>query len=160
MYKLLLLVLPIYLMAWNFTTKDFNELSDKQLEVINTSYKIGNMKELGLSLAAISIVETRGGTYLGNTNNHICGSHQVDVKHVMASLNSNGDLVSLCKTIREHNILSSLVSLSILNYWKNNSSSYREMILSYNRGWKKHKHDKVYWSRFTKVLTILKQQGY
>lgn len=160
MFKLVLFLLPLSLFSWDFTEKDFDNLSAKQLDIINTTYAIGNTQDLGLTQASLVIVETRAGEYLGNTNNHICGSHQVNVNTVMKSLKSKGNMTVLCRVIRGHPILSSLLSLEILKYWRDNSSSYREMVLSYNRGWNKHKHDKVYWERFTKVMNVLKNKGY
>jgi len=145
------------LLAWNFNQDDYNRLSEKQKVVIKDSYVVGELYNLGYTLAALSIVETRAGEYKDSNNNRICGPHQIDVKVALEQTNSKGDYKKLCKNVQNHSILSSHLALRNLIYWKKHSKGYRQMVNRYNRGWNRTSHDLEFLRRFEVVLKVLQK---
>lgn len=142
---------------WKFTQDDFNALSQEQLDVLKSSYWMGKPHDLGLTLAAISIVETRAGAFKDTSKNRICGAHQVDVTIVKENLGSKSPLRKICKAIQDNHTLSAMVSLQILLYWKDNSRTLRTTIVRYNRGWHYHPHEEEFYRRFVMVLKVLEK---
>lgn len=143
--------------SWSFTQKDFQELSDSQKEVIKTSYWMGKPHNLGNELAAISIVETRAGAYRDYSANRICGAHQVDVSIAKENLGSKSTLKSICKALKENHTLSAIVSLQILLYWKDTTTSLKTALLRYNRGWNNRPSDAEFYRRFKMVHGVLQK---
>jgi hypothetical protein len=116
---------------------------------------MGKPHNLGNTLAAISIVETRAGAFTDSSANRICGAHQVDVNIVKENLGTNSTLKTICKALKENHTLSAMVSLQILLYWKDNSSTLKTTLLRYNRGWKYHPSDEEFYRRFVMTLRVL-----
>lgn len=141
---------------WKFTEHDFRELSHSQKEIIKKSYWIGKSYGLGNILAAISIVETRAGAFPDKSKNRICGAHQVDVNVVKENLGTETSPKRLCKALQDNPVLSAIVSLEILLYWKEHSKNAKEMLNKYNRGWEESPHDDEYYRRIQMVLKVLK----
>ena len=141
--------------GWKFSERSIDGLSDSQLEVINISINVGNTQGLGVVLAALSIVETQAGAYMGNTRNRICGVHQIDVINLKDKLKSNGDWRGLCEQINANVHFSATMALRELTYWLDNSKSLRQAINRYNRGWLPHKHDVVFWGRFQQAYITI-----
>lgn len=157
MLKILIItgVFLTHLLAWTFNQEDYDNLTEAQRTIIKDSYNIGAIYNLGYTLAAISIVETRAGAIKDSSDNRICGPHQVDVRISLRYLKSKSDYKKLCKALESHSILSSHLALLNLRYWSKNSKSYKQMIKRYNRGWNKSKYDKEYLRRFEQVLKVL-----
>lgn len=145
----------VQLQAWTFNQDDYNSLTDAQKTIIKNSYNIGAPYNLGYTLAALAIVETRAGDVKDSSNNRICGPHQIDVKVALEQLGSKGDYKKLCKTVQSHSILSSHLALLNILYWKKHSKGYKQMINRYNRGWKRTHHDLEFLRRFEVVLKVL-----
>ena len=150
---------PIVLLSaplWSFTQEDYDSLNQSQRDIIKKSYYIGNSYALGETLAAISIVETRAGAFPDKSRNRICGTHQVDVNVVKKNLNTTTSTQKICKALQDSPVLSAVVSLEILLYWRDNSSSYRDMIYKYSRGWQERPHDEEYFRRIQMTLKVLR----
>ena len=157
MKYLLIVLTPCIMFAWSFTQADFNNLSDAQLRIIKDSYHAGKPYNLGISLAALSIVETRAGEYKDTSNNRICGPHQIDVLVALEQNNSKGSPKKLCKEVQRHSKLSSKMALDNLIYWKQNSKGLKQAINRYNRGWNRSAHDLEFLRRFEMTIRVLEK---
>lgn len=155
--RYLVLLLPCFLMSWSFTQKDFDNLSETQLKIIKDSYSTGKPYNLGVSLAALSVVETRAGEYKDTSDNRICGPHQVDVVVALEQSKSKGSAKKLCKEVQRHSKLSSKIALDNLRYWKNNSKGLKQAVNRYNRGWNRTEHDLEFLRRFSMVVKVLEK---
>lgn len=144
---------------WKFTQEDFNNLTLAQKAILKQSYWVGKPHSLGHTIAAISIVETRAGAYPDKSRNRICGAHQVDVMIAKENLGTLTSPRALCKALQDNSVLSAMVSLEILLYWKDNSKTVRGMITKYSRGWKETPHDDEYYRRFSMVLKVLNKNN-
>lgn len=142
---------------WKFTQQDFDELSIAQKSILKQSYWVGHPYGLGNTLAAISIVETRAGAFPDKTRNRICGVHQVDVFVAKENLGTDTSPRKLCKALQDNPVLSAIVSLEILLYWKDNSRTYENMINKYNRGWNETPYDAEYYRRIQMTLKVLER---
>lgn len=151
----LLLFLMTYGISWSFTQEDYNNLTPLQKTIIKDSFYIGKPYSLGHTLATLAIVETKAGTHTDTTKNRICGPHQISVHVALKQANSKGSPKKLCKEVEENSKLSAIMALANIQYWQAHSSSQRQMIWRYNRGWLKSKHDKEFIKRFDMVMKVL-----
>lgn len=144
------------LFSWSFEYKDIHKLTPKQKQVITESINVGNTKGLGLEVAAIAMVETQAGDYMGKVN-RICGVHQVDTLVQLSKMKSKGSSKLLCKTLDNNHKYSALLATKELEYWISKSKNYQQAVNRYNRGWQPNKHDQTFWNRYNKAYTIIKQ---
>lgn len=149
------LLLVTNILAWDFTQDDYDNLTDNQKQVIKDSYYIGLPYDLGYTLAALAIVETKAGAVLGDTTNKICGYHQVNVYIALKYSKSKGSSKVLCEYLNVNSKLSSIMALDNLLYWKSTTKIFNKMIKRYNRGWVPSDHDAEYIRRFDLVLKLL-----
>lgn len=140
---------------WKFTQQDFENLTEAQKSIIKQSYWIGKPHGLGNTLAAISIVETRAGAYPDRSYNRICGAHQVDVMIVKENTGTTTHPKVLCKALQDNPVLSAIVAMQILLYWRDNSSTFRGMLNKYNRGWNQTPYDDEFYRRMYMTLKVL-----
>ena len=158
MRKLISLVsLVSSLFSWEFDNDSLSKLNSKQLSMLQQSYSIGKEYDLGYTLAAIAVVETRLGNYMREEN--YCGIHQVSInttKSRFDTLQRYKDQ-ELCKYINDSVELSSKLAIRELLYWKKvRKDNWRKVVMSYNGGWNTTKHGVTYLSRITKVIKVLK----
>lgn len=168
--KKLILVLHIFVVlnttvlasktdSWSFTQQDFNDLTLQQKDIIKKSYWIGKPYGLENTLAAISIVETRAGEFPDKSRNSICGAHQVNVHIVKENMKTLSSPRDICKALQDNPVLSAIVALDILMYWKENSKTYKTMLFRYNRGWQEMPHDEEFYRRLVMVLRVLENNN-
>ena len=156
----MLLLLPMLVLGagkWGFTQDDFNSLTSAQKSIIKQSYYIGKPYGLGHTLAAISIVETHAGAYPDKTRNRICGPHQVSAVIAKESMRTRISSSKVCKALQDNPILSAIVSLDILLYWREHSKSFKVMLNRYNRGWTESPHDEEFYRRMRVTLQVLEK---
>lgn len=157
MKLIMIVLLSVRLFAWQFLEEDFDKLSPQQIQIIEDSIRIGNTVGLGLELAAIVVVETRAGQYLGNSQK-ICGAHQLNVFIQKTKLGSTSPSINLCNYLNHNHKYSAHLALSELKYWLRHSNGITEAILKYNRGWKAHPYDSTYKKRFNQSLNTLRNE--
>lgn len=147
---LLLLAIPLIVMAKydyiHLSKFDILNFSEEQLEVLNTSYQVGNYysvePEMGLLLAAIAYTENNA-KMKDNNQNHICGPHQVDSVENEVS----------CEALESNPFTSAISALRNLEFWQYQNAkdgsiirerSIEERIRKYNVGYTDHEHQWEY----------------
>mgnify|MGYP000442254936 CR=1 FL=1 len=152
---ILTLLVAINLYSWEFTQKNLQEMTPKQLQILKESYEIGKQIDLGYTLAAITVVETRVGKYMREEN--YCGVHQVSINTTKLRFNSLARYkhTRLCELINNSSELSAKLALSELMYWNKVRTNWSEVVMSYNGGWNTTKHGVTYLSRIRKVVKVL-----
>lgn len=147
---LFLLAIPLIVLAkydYQYLTEyDILNFSQEQLEVLNTSYKVGNHysiePEMGFLLAAIAYTENNA-KMKDNNQNRICGPHQVDVIENKVS----------CEALESNPFTSAISALRNLEFWQYQNGTdgkiirertIEERIRMYNVGYTNHEHQWEY----------------
>lgn len=143
--RLLVLLLPMFLSAWTFDIKQLYTYSPYQKEVLRQSYLVGDQYDIGLTLSAIAIIETRAGKF-DFKKNHICGPHQINTNFTSTS----------CEALESNPFLSALEAKESFLYWYNYSKTFTKAIKHYNAGFKLVPHSKIYYNRFMLVFNTLR----
>ena len=148
--KYLILLLPIFLYSWSFTESNFHKLSPEQRYNLDISYLVGEEKDLGLTLAAIAIVETRATVSNDFNTNAVCGVHQIHTDHVNISCDALESNVYLSASLARDNFL----------FWYNGpaNKSWRKALIMYNGGYRHNPHGQEYLKRILSVFKVLKEQ--
>lgn len=149
MKLLFFLSIPMFLFSFDYKYIDrhaIENFSEEQLEVLNTSYKVGNYYStepgMGILLAAIAIVENDG--YKKDKNdNHVCGPHQIDTVANNVS----------CEAVENSPFASAVSALRNLEYWTNvynkqgipvSVRPLEKRLRMYNVGYTDHEHQWEY----------------
>lgn len=117
---------------------EISSLHYEQLEVLRFSYQHGQAFDLGYTLAAIAWVESQAGLYPINVTDPSFGVHHVNLRSAIrrsdmkdTPFNRNrlaGQLLQI-NTSADY-------ALKELLYWQEYRSSWRDVVSSYNAGWK------------------------
>lgn len=156
-----LLIIPLLLTSlysWEFTVKDLKNLTSTQKEILKAGYEVGSKKNLGYTIAATGIVETRLMKY-HRTKNNICGAFQVTLKYLRKFTNVHGTDAEICKVLKTNHYASARASLIFYEYWLNRSKgNWQKAVIGYNKGNLNDSHGElVYLPRIQKVYKVLKE---
>jgi len=134
MLRYLSLLLPLLLLAspqsdwWNSATK-------QQRAIVHLAYSIGLPSDYGITLAAITIVESNAGMYRISTNGDDYGVTQVNLHYFLKSrgiVESQWTRSAWATELVRNDILSLTYSLELLLYNRAKYGSYRASINAYN----------------------------
>lgn len=149
--------------GWEFNKSHLLNLTDEEKGILQTSYFVGSQYDLGLTLAAIAIVETRIGKYHRPKTN-ICGYHQVATRNVVKrakeSYDSDNYLTKLdaCNALKSNPYFSANSALIEFQFWmKVRDDNWRHSVRSYNVGYTDDPYQWTYLARVQKVIKILQK---
>jgi len=136
------------LFSWSFTDYDYYQLTKEQRNNLDIIYMVGEEKDLGLTLGAISIVETRLDLATDTNRNHICGIMQLNSNYVDVP----------CEAIESNIYLSAKLARENFLFWYNGPAkrNWRKALIMYNGGYKFNHHGYEYVKRIIQVYKVLK----
>lgn len=159
MKLLFFFLFPSLLFSWSFTERDLKNFSPEQLEILQVSYLVGSKEDLGLTIAAIAVVENMA-NLKDNNPNHICGPHQIDIEYASAS----------CEALESNPYYSAKLSLENFMFWeyrtyynpKKNSQrkvkrTWRDQVRMYCVGYTGDAHGPIYVNKVIKAYKVLKE---
>lgn len=145
----MLMALSMSYAKWTYTLDDLLKLSPAQIEVLRVSYLVGESKDLGYTLQAISIVENNA-RMTDKNKNRICGPHQVDYVYAETT----------CEALESNPYVSAMAALGNLLFWqkKYKGIDWRTNLIYYNGGDVNYnKHGPEYIRRVSLVYKLLRK---
>lgn len=137
-------------------------LSTKQLHVLQSAYDKGRPYDLGLTMAAITLVESRAGEVVININK----GGSLDLGIAQVNLKSASNRLGITNSYKKNVLASKLItdwdfnlqmSLAELLYWKEQRDEWSGMIASYNSGWNMSIGKTRYLPKVKESLKIIQQ---
>lgn len=133
----------------NFSLKQWNKVEE--------AYKAGQDKDLGYTMAAITIVESKAGLDKVNEASESYGITQININTALSRMNMEDNKENRDK-IKSMLIKSDKLSFKLakdeLLYWQSvRNNNWRQMVRSYNAGWNAE-NGNIY---LTKVIKNLKK---
>ena len=139
------------LFSWSFTEYDYYQLTKEQRNNLEIIHLVGIEKDLGLTLAAIGIVETRLSVKNDRNNNHVCGVMQINTKWLDRNIS--------CKAIESNIYLSAKLAMENFLFWYHGPANkdWRKALVMYNGGYNFNPHGHEYVKRIVMVMRVLKE---
>jgi hypothetical protein len=163
----LIMLLPLPALAAK--CKDIDSLSLIQKHNIAFAYSYGNNYDLGLTLAAIALVESSAGKYRLNVRTNDLGLFQVNATTAENTLKLERyyDKLELHQDLIYNDRLGAEIAIATLEHFRANrvmtSGVWSEMIKSYNTGsqWRRDKQSdkkaKQYLTKVSNTVKLLQQ---
>ena len=130
----------------------------EQKLTIAKAYRYGEPYDLGYTMAAIAIVESRAGDCIINLNDPSFGvyhnllSSVIKRKH-LRNTKANQNMIAH-KLLTDFSF-SSQMCLEELQYWKRYHKNWKKMIMSYNAGFK-YQNGRMYLKKIRKEIRFLR----
>ncbi len=147
----------------------WDELDLQQKATLHIIHFLGQEHDLGWTLAAISLAESNAGRWRLNYLSNDFGVLQINIKTAgeILEIRNRYNLFDLAERLLYDDVLSVDLAVDVLHHFQRNRKLtprvYKEMIMSYNRGYRwKHEPEqkKIAEAYFTRVQTnvrMLKQ---
>ena len=138
------------------------EFTAKQLHTLQTAYEKGEPYDLGLTMAAITLVESRAGEVVININKG--GSPDLGVAQI--NLKTASNRVGVKDGYKKNLLASKLITdmdfnlqlaLTELLYWEEHKDSWAHTVASYNSGWDESYGMKHYVPKVKKSLKTIER---
>lgn len=113
------------------------ELTPSQVKVIEYSYSRGQELDLGYTLAAISLVESRAGAERVNWSDPSFGAYHIYIHTAVKRLDITDKIqqVHLANQLTVDDELGATLALNELSYWNERwKGDWQKMVKSYNAG--------------------------
>lgn len=143
----------------------WDELDLEQKSNLHVMYFLGDVHNLGYTLAAIALSESNAGKWRLNYRSNDFGILQINIETAsnILSISNRYKLFDLAERLLYDDVLSSDLAIDVLHHFQKDRKMsplvYKEMIMSYNRGnkWRTNKHErKVAETYYTRVQTNIK----
>lgn len=138
------------------------EFNTNQYHVLQQAYDKGEPYDLGLTLAAITLVESRAGEVVININKG--GSPDLGVAQI--NLKTASNRIGVEGVYKKNLLASKLITdmdfnlqlaLTELLYWEEHKDSWAHTVASYNSGWDESYGMKYYVPKVKKSLKTIKR---
>lgn len=154
------LVMMFSIAAEASTCEEWDSLSAEQQYRLEYSYNYGKPDNLGYTLAAIALVESKAGLYKINLQTRDFGIHQINERTLFATLGvtSYWKKNEIITKVIVDDSLSAYLAMSVLKHFdKVHKGDWKKTVMSYNIGNRKDKKTlKRGESYYKKVVSAVK----
>ncbi len=135
---------------------DYTKLSVDQKERLAFSFREGKTYNLGYTLASIALAESSAGRYRLNIHSKDLGLYQVNQKTAQRELGITNyyKQLELHQKLIYDDQLGAYVAIKVLQHF--DKGNYKEMVMSYNEGYRWRKDEESY----KKALTYYTKVAY
>ncbi|AKO60956.1 hypothetical protein AXI76_gp055 [Pseudoalteromonas phage H101] len=145
------------------TCEEWYSLSAEQQYRLEYSYNYGKPDDLGYTLSAIALVESKAGLYKINLQTRDFGIHQINEKTLFATLGvtSYWKKNEIITRVVVDDSLSAYLAMTVLKHFDRvHKGNWKNMVMSYNIGNRKDKktikRGKAYYNKVVSAVKMIK----